>query len=283
MREALIELNASDIGAEMGVIVSREENTPDYDSVKDLPAFYTRVSKDENRTVYLSMTDKMTNRLIERIENKTVEKAFSHFDKSDPTYNPLEDVPELMHPNTKYYAHIYSAQGGLNSGATTTKIEFTTEATPTTFPPTPTTYPNTTSRWSDLRSKWNSGPVIEYKRGELYFYGARARFDLSGGKITKLTLTYASTPNLEIETKFTNGSGKRPVQNPGIGNLVVYDFYTTTNYELYDTMFLHYTGSKPYSSLGALPILINNFINTKAVFAGALNRGEDNNMVEVTE
>jgi hypothetical protein len=163
MREALIELNASDIGAEMGVIVSREENTPNYDSVKDLPGFYTRVSKDENRTVYLSMTDKMTASMV------SVKKHIG-LDGTKTGFDPLTNAPELMHPNTKYYAHIYSKQGGLDSSASTTKIEFTTEDYPTVFP-------TANASWSSVYTHQDD-VVVEYKDGEDYLFPIRIYYDI---------------------------------------------------------------------------------------------------------
>jgi hypothetical protein len=65
--------------------------------------------------------------------------------------------------------------------------------------------------------------------------------------------------------------------------IIVYDFYSSANYEIYDMMFLYYAGSKPYSSLEATHIILTSSIGNKDVLAGALNREEDNNMVEVTE
>jgi hypothetical protein len=163
MREAVIELKASDIGIEMGVIVSREENVSSYDDVKDLPGFYTRVSKSENRTVYLSMTDKMTMSMIDTGNSIGVDGS-----KSDP----LTQAPELMHPNTKYYVHIYYKQGGLDSNASTTKIEFTTEDYPTAFP-TANEAGKNGATWSSVYSHTDD-VVVEYKADETYCLPIRA-------------------------------------------------------------------------------------------------------------
>jgi hypothetical protein len=167
MREAVIELETSDIGIEMGVIVSRDEEAPNYDDVKDLPGFYTRISQSEKRTVYLSMTDKMTNAMMV-VTQKEIDGSVSGFD-------PLSAVPELMHPNTKYYAYIYYGQGGLSSSSTTSKVEFTTTNYPASFP-TANEQGKNGAIWSDFCAHKNNSVVIEYKADEKFFIPVRIYF-----------------------------------------------------------------------------------------------------------
>jgi hypothetical protein len=98
-----------------------------------------------------------------------------------------------------------------------------------------------------------------------------------------MTFTYALSIDKNLIVRFKAG-GERPfLEVVPLEGLIIYDFYTPTIYELFDIMVLYYTGSKPYSSLGAEPIVLTNLFKSKDVLSGALNRGEDNNMVEVDE
>jgi hypothetical protein len=247
MREAVIELNASDIGAEMGVIVSLEENTPDYDSVKDLPGFYTRVSKDENRTVYLSMTDKMTSSMV------SVGKYIG-LDGTKAGFDPLTNAPEIMHPNTKYYAHIYSAQGGLNSSATTTKIEFTTKSYPTAFP-TANEAGKDGATWSSVYSH-GSDAVIEYKIDEAYLMPIRM-FYYNPPREKPLAFIYKDLSSNETTIDYTSPDKDITVVGGYLGNMLVYNLYKipsspalplvdTDKNPIWDMMFYHTAKSRFY-------------------------------------
>jgi hypothetical protein len=114
------------------------------------------------------MTDKMTNAMMV-VTQKEIDGSVSGFD-------PLSAVPELMHPNTKYYAYIYYGQGGLSSSSTTSKVEFTTTNYPASFP-TANEQGKEGAIWSDFYAHKNNSVVIEYKADEKFFVPMRVYYN----------------------------------------------------------------------------------------------------------
>ncbi|WGK70109.1 hypothetical protein P0082_04415 [Candidatus Haliotispira prima] len=155
MREGLVQLDNGSRGAKtIGVVVSRETEPPAYGEIKDLPGFYTRKTKADGtpRTVYLSMTDKMT------VAKFTANVMVSVDGQATGFVSAINSAPELLHPNTKYYVHFYEVMS--TAGTAIEKLEFTTEDFPATFP-------TSRGRYSSIYDQTGStSPDVEYKASE---------------------------------------------------------------------------------------------------------------------
>ncbi|WGK69741.1 hypothetical protein P0082_02435 [Candidatus Haliotispira prima] len=226
MREGLVQLDNGTEGVKtIGVVVSRETEPAAYASVKDLPGFYTRKTKADGtpRTVYLSMTDKMTVAKFNANITISVDGQATGF------VSAVTAAPELLHPNTKYYAHFYEITDA--TGTTIEKLEFTTENFPS-------TYPTTRGRYSSLYDKVAAGstsPAIEHKTSESYLLPFRYHYLHRGGGPYAFTVSNRTYEFSESSTLMRPFSNSTP---PG----VFYDLYNMapsgpgTNVELWDTV-----------------------------------------------
>ncbi|WGK69479.1 hypothetical protein P0082_01065 [Candidatus Haliotispira prima] len=213
MREGLVQLDNGTQGVKtIGVVVSRADIAPAYAEVKDLPGFYTRKTKADGtpRTVYLSMTDKMT------VTKFNANMVISVDGQATGFVSAIAAAPEILHPNTDYYAHFYEVT--VPTGTAIEKLKFTTENFPDTFPASRGTY-------SSFYSRITSGsvsPAIEYKASEICLIPFRYHyFTVSGGPYTFTPGTTA--PNEMPEAaKHTRPFGTTVPPN------VIYDVYNIT-------------------------------------------------------
>ncbi|WGK68615.1 hypothetical protein P0082_09005 [Candidatus Haliotispira prima] len=172
MREGLVQLDNGTQGVRtIGVVASRETEPAAYVSVKDLPGFYTRKTKADGtpRTVYLSITDKMTAAKFNAGLTVSVDGQATGF------VSAIAAVPEILHPNTNYYAHFYEITG--TTGAAVEKLKFTTENFPATYPIARGIY----SSFHNQITAGSSSPVMEYKSTESYLIPFRSHYFLAGG------------------------------------------------------------------------------------------------------
>ncbi|WGK68876.1 hypothetical protein P0082_10360 [Candidatus Haliotispira prima] len=172
MREGLVQFDNGTEGAKtIGVIVSKDTTAPVYANVKDLPGFYTRKTKADGtaRTVYLSMTDKMTIAKFDANVTVSVDGGAAGF------VSAIDSVPELLHPNSNYYAHFYEITG--TAGTAIEKLKFTTENFPTTFPAARGTY----SSFYNQIMAGSTSLAIEYKASESYLIPLRYHYFLTAG------------------------------------------------------------------------------------------------------
>ncbi|WGK69955.1 InlB B-repeat-containing protein [Candidatus Haliotispira prima] len=210
----------------IGVIVSKDAAAPAYTGVKDLPGFYTRETKADGtpRTVYLSMTDKMTSAKFNAGITVSVDGSATGF------VSPIAAAPELLHPNTDYYAHFYDIAGA--TGTAIEKLAFTTENFPATYPTTRGTY----SSFYNQVTAGSTSPAIEYKASESYLIPARFHYFLTIGG--SYLLRFSLNPTITISETGTN---TRPFGNP-VPGLLIYDLYNIaasgpgTSVGLWDTM-----------------------------------------------
>ncbi|WGK68289.1 hypothetical protein P0082_07315 [Candidatus Haliotispira prima] len=230
MREGLVQFDNGTQGAgTVGVVVSKEDTPPTYASVKDLPGFYTRKTKADGtaRTVYLSMTDKMTTAKFNANVTVSVNGQATDF------VSAITAAPELLHPNTNYYAYFYEITG--TTGTAIKKLEFTTENCPAVYPSTEGTYSNV---YNQIRAD-SSSPTIEYKTSESYLIPARFYYVSVSG-----ATTHQFQRNTTFYTISTIAGTTRPLGslgNFGLANLF-YDLYNMTpsgpdeNLTLWDEM-----------------------------------------------
>ncbi|WGK69790.1 hypothetical protein P0082_02695 [Candidatus Haliotispira prima] len=168
MREGLVQFaNGTEGARTIGVIVSRDTTAPVYDSVKDLPGFYTRTTKADGtaRTAYLSMTDEMTTAKFNANVTVSVDGGATGF------VSAITSAPEILHPNTQYYAHFYEITD--TTGTAIEKLEFTTENFPTAFPTSRGTYSNI---FDQIMTAASPSPAIEYKSSETYLVPLRVHY-----------------------------------------------------------------------------------------------------------
>ncbi|WGK70400.1 hypothetical protein P0082_05930 [Candidatus Haliotispira prima] len=208
MREGLVQLDNGTQGIRtIGVIVSRETEPPAYAGVKDLPGFYTRKTKTDGtpRTVYLSMTDKMTAAAFTGKRTVSVDGQATGFVRA------IAAAPELLHPNTKYYAHFYEiADATGTTGAAIEKLEFTTEDFPASFPTARGTY----SRFYDQIAAGSSSPAMEYKASEIYFIPTRYYFiETSGFYVFSLDSGIIVDSGITYDISATSPVNRRPFPN----------------------------------------------------------------------
>ncbi|WGK69791.1 hypothetical protein P0082_02700 [Candidatus Haliotispira prima] len=172
MREGLVQFDNGTQGIKtIGVVVSKDATAPAYADVKDLPGFYTRTTKADGtaRTAYLSMTDEMTTAKFNANVTVSVDGGATGF------VSAIMSAPEILHPNTQYYAHFYEITD--TTGTAIEKLEFTTEDFPSSYPTTRETY----SSFYDQISAGSTSPDIEYKVSENYLIPARLHYFLTGG------------------------------------------------------------------------------------------------------
>ncbi|WGK70403.1 hypothetical protein P0082_05945 [Candidatus Haliotispira prima] len=198
MREGLVQLDNGTRGVRIiGVIVSRETEPPAYASVKDLPGFYTRKTKADGtpRTVYLSMTDKMTAAAF------TGKRVVSVDGQARGFVRAIAAAPEILHPSTKYYAHFYEITDATDAtGAAIERLEFTTEDFPSSYPTTRGTY----SSFHSQIAAGSSSPAVEYKASEIYLIPTRFYFiETSGFYVFSIgtSITYDLSPNSPVNTR----------------------------------------------------------------------------------
>ncbi|WGK68764.1 InlB B-repeat-containing protein [Candidatus Haliotispira prima] len=227
MREGLVQLDNGTQGIKtIGVVVSKDATAPAYANIKDLPGFYTRTTKAEGtpRTAYLSMTDKMTVAKFNANVTVSVDGGAAGF------VSAVAAAPELLHPNTDYYAHFYDIAG--TTGTAIEKLAFTTENFPATYPTTRGTY----SSFYNQITAGSSSPAMEYKSSESYLVPARFYYFLTSGG--SYLWRFSSNPTIEISETSTN---TRPFRN-SVPPLLVYDVYNIaasgpgTSVSLWDTM-----------------------------------------------
>ncbi|WGK69753.1 hypothetical protein P0082_02500 [Candidatus Haliotispira prima] len=216
MREGLVQFDNGTQGAKtIGVIVSRETTAPAYDSVKDLPGFYTRTTKADGtaRTVYLSMTDKMTTAKFNANVTVSVDGGPTGF------VSAVDSAPEILHPNTQYYAHFYEITG--TTGTAIEKLEFTTEGFPTAFPTSRGTY----SSLYDQIATGSTSPAIEYKstQTESYLFPIRLHYFITAGGPYAFTHGAFAPNELPEASKHMRPFGNT---NPPI---LYYDLYNITS------------------------------------------------------
>ncbi|WGK69919.1 hypothetical protein P0082_03410 [Candidatus Haliotispira prima] len=199
MREGLLQFDNGTQGVKtIGVVVSRETESAAYASVKDLPGFYTRKTKADGtaRTVYLSMTDKMTAAKFRTKTTVSVDGGATGF------VSAIAAVPEILHPNTKYYAHLYEVTG--TTGTAVEKLEFTTEDFPAAYPTSMGTY----SPFYNQIAAGNSSPTLEYKASEIYLVPTRYYYiEASGSYVLRVgtSITYDLDPTSPVNTRpFSN-------------------------------------------------------------------------------
>ncbi|WGK69485.1 hypothetical protein P0082_01095 [Candidatus Haliotispira prima] len=214
MREGLVQLDNGSEGVKtIGVVVSRADRAPAYAEVKDLPGFYTRKTKADGtpRTVYLSMTDKMTVTKFNADMTVSVDGGGTGF------VSAIAAAPEILHPNTDYYAHFYEVTA--TTGTAIEKLKFTTENFPATFPANRGTY---SSFYSRITSG-SASPAIEYKASEICLIPLRYHyFNALGGPYS--FRKGATAPNEMPEAaKHTRPFG---TANPPT---VIYDVYNITS------------------------------------------------------
>ncbi|WGK70422.1 InlB B-repeat-containing protein [Candidatus Haliotispira prima] len=242
----------------IGVIVSKDATAPAYAGVKDLPGFYTRETKADGtpRTVYLSMTDKMTSAKFNAGITVSVDGGATGF------VSAVAAAPELLHPNTGYYAHFYDIAG--TTGTAIEKLAFTTENFPASYPTTRGTY---SSFYSQVTAG-STSPGMEYKASENYLIPARFYYFLTTGGDYLWRLS--SNPSLRMSEPTTN---TRPLGNIlGNNRILIYDLYNIavsgpgTSISLWDAMIKTTDLSFPISidhQFGAQEF--NFFTNNKAV------------------
>ncbi|WGK69789.1 hypothetical protein P0082_02690 [Candidatus Haliotispira prima] len=215
MREGLVQFDNGTEGARtIGVIVSRDTAAPAYDSVKDLPGFYTRTTKADGtaRTVYLSMTDEMTTAKFNANVTVSVDGAAMGF------VSAITSAPEILHPNTKYYAHFYEITD--TTGTAIEKLAFTTENFPTAFPTSRGTYSNI---FDQIMTAASPSPAIEYKSSETYLVPLRMHYLHNAGgpySIIDNTIDYEWSEAFKLTRPF--GNIIRPATN------LFYDLYNIT-------------------------------------------------------
>ncbi|WGK70438.1 InlB B-repeat-containing protein [Candidatus Haliotispira prima] len=226
MREGLVQLDNGTQGVKIiGVVVSKDDTAPVYAGVKDLPGFYTRKTKADGtpRTAYLSMTEKMTSAKFNAGITVSVDGGSTGF------VSAVVSVPELLHPNTIYYAHFYDIAG--TTGTPIEKLAFTTENFPATYPIIRATY----SRFYNLITTGSSSPNMEYKSSESYLIPARFHYSLTGGGPYRLITNFA------LDRLREPAQSTRPFENTDLA-LLIYDLYNitssgpNTSVNLWDTM-----------------------------------------------
>ncbi|WGK68873.1 hypothetical protein P0082_10345 [Candidatus Haliotispira prima] len=228
MREGLVQFDNGTQGVRtIGVIVSKDATAPNYANVKDLPGFYTRKTKADGtaRTVYLSMTDKMTVAKFNASIIASVDGQATGF------VSAIDSAPELLHPNTGYYAHFYEITD--TAGTTIEKLEFTTENFPATFPASRGRY----SSFYNHTSATSTSPVMEYKASETCLIPFRYHYldPVGGPYVFRITTRsyefFESAPLTRPFSKNTIPSG-----------ILIYDLYNVTpsgpgtNVALWDVM-----------------------------------------------
>ncbi|WGK68878.1 hypothetical protein P0082_10370 [Candidatus Haliotispira prima] len=213
MREGLVQFDNGTEGARtIGVIVSKDATAPVYTNVKDLPGFYTRKTKADGtaRTVYLSMTDKMTIAKFNANVTVSVDGGAAGF------VSAIDSVPELLHPNTGYYAHFYETTG--TAGTAIEKLEFTTGKFPTTYPTSRGTYSN----FYNQIAAGSSSPTMEYKTSENYLIPLRYHYFLTAGG--PYAFRFSTRPPYEMGETSIN---MRPFETT-IPPILIYDVYNIT-------------------------------------------------------
>ncbi|WGK68879.1 hypothetical protein P0082_10375 [Candidatus Haliotispira prima] len=218
MREGLVQFDNGTQGARtIGVVVSKDATAPAYTDVKDLPGFYSRKTKTDGtaRTVYLSMTDKMTAAKFNANVTVSVDGGAAGF------VSAINSVPELLHPNTKYYAHFYEITD--TAGTAIEKLEFTTEEFPSTYPTSRGTYSN----FYDQIAAGSTSPAMEYKDFEKSLIPFRYHYFLTAGgpyafALALNTSASASTYEVAETSRLT-----RPFANSSPG-ILIYDLYNIT-------------------------------------------------------
>ncbi|WGK68469.1 hypothetical protein P0082_08250 [Candidatus Haliotispira prima] len=241
MREGLVQFDNGTQGVKtIGVIVSRETEHPAYADAKDLPGFYTRKTKADGtpRTVCLSMTDKMTATKLNTLVTVSVDGQATDFASA------IAAAPELLHPNTGYYAHFYEITGTAGTTDTTgTAIEkpaFTTEDFPTTFP----TVRGLYSRFYNQITATSTSPNMEYKSSESYLIPIRFHYFPASVGVYALrngTNTFQLPESSQNMRPFTTTSP----------TILVYDLYNITpsgpgtNVALWDGMVNFNSISRP--------------------------------------
>ncbi|WGK69954.1 InlB B-repeat-containing protein [Candidatus Haliotispira prima] len=214
MREGLVQFDNGTQGTgTIGVIVSKDATAPAYAGVKDLPGFYTRKTKTDGtpRTVYLSMTDKMTAAKFNPNVTVSVDGGATGF------VSAIAAAPELLHPNTGYYAHFYDIAGA--TGTAIEKLAFTTENFPATYPTTRGTY----SSFYKQVTAGSTSPNMEYKASESYLIPARFYYFLTtgGGYLWR----FSTNPSILFDEISKN---TRPLKKTTAGPLLLYDLYNIT-------------------------------------------------------
>ncbi|WGK68874.1 hypothetical protein P0082_10350 [Candidatus Haliotispira prima] len=228
MREGLIQFDNGTQGARIiGVVVSKDATAPDYADVKDLPGFYTRETKADGtaRTVYLSMTDKMTVAKFNANIIASVDGQATGF------VSAIDSTPELLHPNSNYYAHFYEIMS--TTGTAVKKLEFTTENFPS-------TYPTTRGRYSSFYNHTiatSTSPAMEYKDSEACLIPFRYHYIVSGGGPYAFSITTRSYEFFE-SAPLTRPFSKNTIPS----GILIYDLYNVTpsgpgtNVALWDIM-----------------------------------------------
>ncbi|WGK68259.1 hypothetical protein P0082_07150 [Candidatus Haliotispira prima] len=214
MREGLVQFDNGTQGVKtIGIIVSKDSTPPGYDGIKGLPGFYTRKTKADGtpRTVYLSMTDKMTGTKL----NTNI--VFSVDGQATGFVSATVAAPEILHPKTKYYAHFYEITG--TTGTVTEKLEFTTEDFPTGYPTSRKTY----SSFYDQIAVGSTSPGIEYKSSESYLIPLRMHYLHTAGGPYALNIGNLASRELQETSQFT-----RPFTSPSLRLGVYYDLYNIT-------------------------------------------------------
>ncbi|WGK69755.1 hypothetical protein P0082_02510 [Candidatus Haliotispira prima] len=214
MREGLVQFDNGTQGTRtIGAIVSRETTAPAYNSVKDLPGFYTRTTKADGiaRTVYLSMTDEMTTAKFNTSVTVSVDGRAAGF------VSAVDSAPEILHPNTKYYTHFYEIAGTI--GTSVEKLEFTTEDFPIAFPTSRGTYSNI---FDQIMTATSPSPAIEYKSSETYLVPLRMHYlHTSGGP-------YSTTDGILVSEWPEASKLTRPFGNIVPETRLLYDLYNIT-------------------------------------------------------
>ncbi|WGK69918.1 hypothetical protein P0082_03405 [Candidatus Haliotispira prima] len=214
MREGLVQFDNGTQGVKtIGVVVSRDTTPPTYAGVKGLPGFYTRKTKTDgtSRTVYLSMTDKMTGTKLNARGIISVDGQATDF------VSAIAAAPDILHPNTKYYAHFYEITG--TTGTAIEKLEFTTEDFPTTYPTSRVTY----SGFHNQISAGSTSPSIEYKSSESYLLPIRFYYVHTNGGPYALTLGVIASIEMQEASQYM-----RPLTTPSLGVGLFYDLYNIT-------------------------------------------------------
>ncbi|WGK68765.1 InlB B-repeat-containing protein [Candidatus Haliotispira prima] len=199
MREGLVQLDNGTQGIKtIGVVVSKDATAPSYAGVKDLPGFYTRTTKADGtpRTAYLSMTDKMTSAKFNANVTVSVDGGSTGF------VSAIAAAPELLHPNTNYYAHFYEITG--TAGAAIEKLAFTTEDFPAAYPTSRGRY----SRFYDKITAGSTSPAIEYKASESHLIPFRYHYLVTGGGPYAFTIsssTFEFAESSPLMRPFGNG------------------------------------------------------------------------------
>ncbi|WGK68871.1 hypothetical protein P0082_10335 [Candidatus Haliotispira prima] len=218
MREGLLQFDNGTQGVRtISVVVSKDAAAPDYADVKDLPGFYTRKTKADGtaRTVYLSMTDKMTVAKFNANVTVSVDGGATGF------VSAIDSAPELLHPNTNYYAHFYEITG--TTGTAVKKLEFTTENFPSTYPTTRGTY----SSFYNQVTAGSTSPNMEYKASESFFIPTRFHFFVVGGGPYALVHN-DSMHDLSSHDLPETSANMRPLRN-SVPPLLFYDLYNITS------------------------------------------------------